>query len=99
MKRSQAALGAALTGAAAAGAVAAISLTGAPAAPAATAPAMTTAKVARTDLATTVLTEGTLRYRPTAPVINAVSGTYTWLPQPGLVIRPGGALCSSRSPR
>jgi peptidoglycan hydrolase-like protein with peptidoglycan-binding domain len=92
MKRSQAVLGAALTGAAAAGAVAAISVTGAPAAPAATAPRMTTAKVVRTDLAITVLTEGALGYQPTAPVINAVSGTYTWLPRPGRVISPGRAL-------
>ena len=92
MKRSQAVLGAALTGAAAAGAVAAISLTGAPAAPAATAPRMTTAKVVRANLATTVLTEGTLGYQPTAPVINAISGTYTWLPRPGRVISPGRAL-------
>jgi membrane fusion protein, multidrug efflux system len=93
VKRKQAALGAALTSAAAAGAVAAVSLTGAPAAPAAAAPPrMTVAKVVRTSLATTVLTEGTLGYRPTAPVINALSGTYTWLPQPGRVISPGRAL-------
>lgn len=92
MKRSQAALGAALTGAAAAGAVAAVSLTGAPAAPAATTPKLTVAKVVRTNLTTTVLTQATLGYQPTAPVINAVSGTYTWLPRPGLVISPGRAL-------
>ncbi len=85
-------MGAALTGAAAAGAVAAISLTGAPAAPAAAPPRMTVAKVVRTTLATTVLTEGTLGYRPTAPVINSVTGTYTWLPRPGRIISPGGTL-------
>ncbi|MGO8961654.1 MAG: peptidoglycan-binding domain-containing protein [Streptosporangiaceae bacterium] len=92
MRRSQAAWGVALTCAAAAGAVAAVSLTGAPSAPAAIAPGMTVAKVVRTNLAATVLTEGTLGYRPTAPVINAMSGTYTWLPRPGRVIPPGGTL-------
>jgi membrane fusion protein, multidrug efflux system len=92
VKGSQAALGAALAGAAAAGAVGAVSLTGAPAVPAAVAPRMTLATVVRTNLASTVLTEGTLGYQPATPVLNALSGIYTWLPRPGRVIAPGRAL-------
>jgi peptidoglycan hydrolase-like protein with peptidoglycan-binding domain len=51
-----------------------------------------TSSVVRTDLVTTVLTEGTLGYAPSAPVVNRVVGTYTALPAPGTIIHPGEAL-------
>src|SRR5215470_5217027 len=84
-----------LAGAAAAGAVAMVAVTGgapAPAAPAA--PPVTTARVARTDLVTTVLTEGTLGYAASRPVVNQLTGTYTQLPRPGRSIGAGGTLYS-----
>jgi peptidoglycan hydrolase-like protein with peptidoglycan-binding domain len=76
--------------AAAAGAVATIAVRGGqhPVSPPA-APPVTMATVVRTDLATTVLTAGTLCYAATNPVINQLAGTYTALPAPGQVIRPG----------
>ncbi len=40
----------------------------------------TTATVVRTDLATTVLTGGTLGYVPTDPFVNQLAGTYTQIP-------------------
>ena len=73
MRRQAAGLAAGLVAASAAGAVAAVSLTGAAAGPAGQTalPRMSTAEVERTDLAASVLTEGTLGYRPADPVINA----------------------------
>src|SRR5260370_713206 len=66
---------------------------GAGAAPAAAAPPPpSTATVVRTDLATTVLTEGTLGYAPALPIVNQIAGTYTWLPAVGSRIRAGRAL-------
>ena len=82
-----------LAGAAAAGAVAMVAVTGgsqAPAAPAA--PPMTTARVIRTNLVTTVFTEGTLGYAATRPVVNQLTGTYTRIPGPGRRIGAGGIL-------
>jgi hypothetical protein len=82
-----------LAGAAAAGAVAMVAVTGgtrAPAAPAA--PPVTTARVTRTNLVTTVLTEGTLGYAATRPVVNQLTGTYTHIPGPGRRIGAGGTL-------
>ncbi len=82
-----------LAGAAAAGAVAMVAVTGgsqAPAAPAA--PPVTTARVTRTNLVTTVLTEGTLGYAATRPVVNQLTGTYTQIPSPGRRIGAGGTL-------
>jgi peptidoglycan hydrolase-like protein with peptidoglycan-binding domain len=65
---------------------------GAPA-PAATAPArLATASVVRTTLVASVLTAGTLGYAPTRPLVNQLTGTYTWLPRPGARIAAGGAL-------
>src|SRR5215470_12727987 len=84
-----------LAGAAAAGAVAMVAVTGgapAPAAPAA--PPVTTARVTRTNLVTTVLTEGTLGYAASRPVVNQLTGTYTQLPRPGWRIGAGRALYS-----
>jgi peptidoglycan hydrolase-like protein with peptidoglycan-binding domain len=91
--RRAAGLTAGLAAASAAGAVAAVSLTGAQAAPSAPAvPRLTTAQVLRTNLAATVLTEGTLGYLAARPVINLGTGTYTWLPRPGHIIFPGEPL-------
>ncbi|HEV2240358.1 MAG TPA: peptidoglycan-binding domain-containing protein [Streptosporangiaceae bacterium] len=82
-----------LTAAAVTGAVVTVAVRGGAAAPAAAAPPPpSTATVVRTNLATTVLTEGTLGYAPTLPIVNAVTGTYTWLPAVGSRIRPGRAL-------
>jgi peptidoglycan hydrolase-like protein with peptidoglycan-binding domain len=48
--------------------------------------------VAWTDLTTTVLTEGTLGFAPTDPVVNGLTGTYTALPATGTTISPGQVL-------
>jgi peptidoglycan hydrolase-like protein with peptidoglycan-binding domain len=93
VKRGRLVLPGLLAGAAVAGAVAAVAIRGgtpAPVAPAA--PPVSTATVVRTNLATTVLTAGTLGYAPAPPVVNRVAGTYTWLPAAGRPVRPGQAL-------
>jgi hypothetical protein len=64
--------------------------TSAPAAPAP--PPVGTATVVRTDLTDSVLTQGTLGYAPSPPVINRVGGTYTSLHSPGTVVQPGQVL-------
>ena len=82
-----------LVAAAVAGAVAAVAVTGgapAPAAPAA--PPVATVRVSRTNLVTTVLTEGTLGYATTSPVVNQLAGTFTQLPRPARRIAAGGTL-------
>jgi hypothetical protein len=83
-----------LAAAALAGAVVTVSVRGGQAAPAAAAPQprSDTAAVVRTDLVTTALTAGTLGYAAARPVVNQVTGIYTWLPRPGAVIRAGGVL-------
>jgi peptidoglycan hydrolase-like protein with peptidoglycan-binding domain len=84
-----------LAGAAASGAVVMVAVTGgapAPAAPAA--PPVTTARVERTNLVTTVLTEGTLGYAASRPVVNQLTGTYTQAPRPGQRVGAGGTLYS-----
>jgi peptidoglycan hydrolase-like protein with peptidoglycan-binding domain len=82
-----------VTAAAVTGAVVTVAVRGGAAAPAAAAPPPpATATVVRTNLATTVLTEGTLGYAPTLPIVNALGGTYTWVPVSGSRIRPGRAL-------
>jgi len=82
-----------LAGAAAVGAAATVTLTGGQASPATTQlPRLATATVTQTTLTQSVLTEGTLGYQASAPVINAMTGTYTWLPAPGRTIKPGHAL-------
>jgi peptidoglycan hydrolase-like protein with peptidoglycan-binding domain len=53
---------------------------------------VSTATVVRTDLATTVLTGGTLGYAGARPVINQLAGTYTGLPAAGQTIGPGQVL-------
>jgi peptidoglycan hydrolase-like protein with peptidoglycan-binding domain len=75
------------------GAIMAIAVRGGARAPAATPPPpSSTAIVVRTDLATTVLTSGTLEYAPARPVINQLAGTFTKLPVTGQTIRRGGVL-------
>ena len=82
-----------LAAAAIAGAVVTVAVGGGTAAPAAPAPPrVSIATVLRTDLATTVLTGGTLGYAPSRPVINQLAGTYTRLPAVGTTIRAGQAL-------
>jgi peptidoglycan hydrolase-like protein with peptidoglycan-binding domain len=94
MRRRATATAAGLVAATAAGAVAAVSLTGARAGPAGQpgAARLATAEVQRRDLAASALTEGTMGYRASTPVVNGLAGTYTWLPRPGRVIDPGGTL-------
>jgi hypothetical protein len=86
-------LPAGLVGAAIVGAVAAVAVRGGAPAPAGPAPPpVTTATVVRTDLSTTVNTEGTLGYAPTAPLVNRLAGTYTQLPVVGATINAGQVL-------
>jgi hypothetical protein len=74
----------------AAGAGAGWWLQGAPAAPSAASHVPTgSITVARTDLSTTNVVSGTLGYVGTYRVYSAVSGTVTWMPQPGQVITRG----------
>jgi peptidoglycan hydrolase-like protein with peptidoglycan-binding domain len=84
---------AALAAAATAGAVAAVAVFGgtAPAARPAV-PKMSLATVVRTSLRETVLTAGTLGYAPTRPVVNELTGTYTWLPAVGHRVTAGHPL-------
>ena len=92
-KRGRLAVGGGLVAAAAGGAVAAVAVIGgapAPAAPAA--PPVATVRVVRTNLVTTVLTEGTLGYASTRPVINQLAGTFTQIPRAGRLITAGGTL-------
>jgi peptidoglycan hydrolase-like protein with peptidoglycan-binding domain len=84
-----------LAAAALAGGVAVVAVRGGQAAPAAPAPApprLATATVVRTNLVTTALTGGTLGYAAARPVVNLVTGIYTWLPRPGALIRAGDVL-------
>jgi peptidoglycan hydrolase-like protein with peptidoglycan-binding domain len=53
---------------------------------------VTTVRVARTNLVTTVLTEGTLGYASTSPVVNQLPGTFTQIPRAGRRINAGGIL-------
>ena len=55
-------------------------------------PPLATAMVVRTNLVSTTLTGATLGYGPGRPVINLTAGIYTWLPQPGTVVRALGVL-------
>ena len=55
-------------------------------------PPVSTATVVRTDLVTTTLTEGTLGYSPTDPVVDELTGTYTDLPTPGTTVQRGDVL-------
>ena len=82
-----------LAAAVVAGAVAAVAVRGGQTATAAPAPPrVATATVVRTNLVSTALTGGTLGYAAARPVVNLVTGIYTWLPRPGALIRAGGVL-------
>jgi hypothetical protein len=87
------ALVAGLAGAAAVGAAATVTLSSGQVSTAAPQlPRVATATVTRTTLTQSALTEGMLGYQASAPMINAMTGTYTWLPAPGGTIRPGHVL-------
>src|SRR5213078_2217719 len=92
-RRRRGVLAASLAAAAVAGAVAAVAVRGGQTASAAPPPPRAaTATVVRTNLVTTALTGGTLGYAPARPVLNLVTGIYTWLPRPGALVRAGGVL-------
>ena len=55
-------------------------------------PSVGTAEVVRTDLASSVLAEGTLGYTASPPVVNQLGGTYTSVLAAGTVVQPGQAL-------
>jgi hypothetical protein len=82
----------ALVAAALCGAAVTIAVRGTPAAPAPNPPPVGTVAVVRTDLASTVLTEGTLGYTSSPPIVNQRAGTYTSLLPAGTVVQPGQAL-------
>lgn len=80
-------------GSAVAGAVLAIVLRGGAPAPTVAAPTpVSTASVVRTNLTTSVLTEGTLGFGSSTPVVNRLAGTYTALPSAGATIGFGQVL-------
>jgi hypothetical protein len=93
VKRGRVAVAAGVLAAAMTGGVAALTIRGSAPAPAGspTPPASTTT-VVRTNLTTTVLTEGALGYGPSAPVVNRLAGTYTELPIGGTTIGFGQVL-------
>jgi peptidoglycan hydrolase-like protein with peptidoglycan-binding domain len=92
-RRRRGVLAASLAAAAVAGAVATVAVRGGPAASAAPAPPrVATTTVVRTNLVSTALTGGTLGYAAARPVLNLVTGIYTWLPRPGALIRAGDVL-------
>ena len=82
----------ALAGAALCGAVVTIAVRGTPAPAAPAPPPVGLAHVVQTDLASSVLTEGTLGYQASVPVVNRLTGTYTELPVPGAVVGAGQVL-------
>jgi hypothetical protein len=74
------------------GAAIAIAVRGTPAPAAPNPPPVSTAAVVRTDLASTVLAQGTLGYTTSPPVVNGLSGTYTSVLAPGTVVQAGQVL-------
>ena len=82
----------ALGAAALCGAAVAIAVRGTPAPAAPSAPPVGTATVVRTDLVNSVLTQGTLGYAPSPPVVNQLPGIYTDVLAPGSVVQPGQVL-------
>jgi peptidoglycan hydrolase-like protein with peptidoglycan-binding domain len=91
--RRKLAVPAVLAATAAAGAVTAVAVRGGVATAAPPAPLrLATAEVVRADLSTQMLTAGTLGYAPTRPLVNRLTGTYTWLPTSGSSIAPGQVL-------
>jgi peptidoglycan hydrolase-like protein with peptidoglycan-binding domain len=92
MNRRRMAAPTALVVAALVGSVVTLAVRGNPAPAAPKPPPFSTAKVVRTDLATSILTGGTLGYAPTDPVVNHIGGTYTSLPAIGSTIESGQPL-------
>jgi hypothetical protein len=93
VKRRRIGLAAALLAAAAVGSVTTFTVGGISASVASPTPAaVSSATVERTDLVSTVLTEGTLGYAPTNPVVNRLQGTYTQLPVGGATLAAGQVL-------
>jgi len=86
------AIPAAIVVAALTGSVVTLTVRGNPAPAAPKPPPISTTHVVRTDLATSVLTGGTVEYAPTDPVVNHIDGTYTALPAVGATIAPGQPL-------
>ncbi len=88
------AVSAAVAAAGLTGVVATVALTGGVASPAPTTSRVrvSTAAVRMTNLATTVLTAGTLGYAAARPLTNQLTGTYTYLPAAGSVIAAGHVL-------
>jgi hypothetical protein len=83
----------ALVAAAVVGSVATVALLGGKTSSGQAAPRpVATTTIVRTNLSTSVLTEGTLGYAPTNPIVNLIAGTYTWVPAPGTTIEPGQPL-------
>ena len=82
----------ALAAAAACGAAVTIAVRGTPVPAAPNPPPVGTATVVRTDLASSVLTEGTLGYTASPPVVNGLGGTYTSVLTAGTVVQPGQSL-------
>ncbi|MBV8463634.1 MAG: hypothetical protein JO368_10095, partial [Acidimicrobiales bacterium] len=74
------------------GAVVTVAVRGTPAPAAPNPPPLGTVAVVRTDLSSTVLTEGTLGYTASPPVVNELSGTYTAVLTPGTIVQPGQVL-------
>lgn len=74
------------------GAAATLAVRGTPAPAAPNPPPVGTATVVRTDLVSSVLTQGTLGYTTSPPVVNELVGTYTHLLPPGTVVQPGQLL-------
>jgi peptidoglycan hydrolase-like protein with peptidoglycan-binding domain len=92
VKRRNTARAVVLSGAMLVGAIVTIAVRGAdiPAAPASL--GVITATVVRTNLSSTVLTGGTLDYAASAPVVNHLAGTYTWLQPTNGEVAPAGVL-------
>jgi hypothetical protein len=74
------------------GAAVTVAVRGTPAPAAPNPPPVGTATVVQTDLASTVLTQGTLGYTTSPPVVNGASGTYTSVLAAGTVVQPGQTL-------
>jgi peptidoglycan hydrolase-like protein with peptidoglycan-binding domain len=91
-KRITVAWGGALVAAAIVGVVVTLAVRGNPGPAAPGSLPSTTALVVRTDLSSTVLTAGTLDYAPSAPIVNRMAGTYTWLQTLSTEIAPGQVL-------
>jgi hypothetical protein len=82
----------ALSAAALCGAAVALGVRGTPAPAAPNPPPVGTAAVVQTDLSSSVLTEGTLGYTASPPVVNQLAGTYTSVLATGTVVQPGQTL-------